>query len=151
MKLISVFLIDGKGFNMAYKNREVMLAKMKEYYQKNKPKFIAAAEKWRKEHPEYTAERARKWRKKNPDKARSAQFKYKYGITLDEYKLLLVGQNNVCAICKKPSYRNLAVDHCHNSERVRGLLCDPCNVSLGLLREDIQVIKNMINYLEDKE
>lgn len=58
----------------------------------------------------------------------------------------------MCKICKdKEKSRtkiNLTVDHCHKTGKIRGLLCHSCNVVLGLLKEDINRIKNIINYLE---
>lgn len=60
--------------------------------------------------------------------------KYKYGITIEQYELLLSAQGYACAICgapPAPTY-GLAVDHCHETGRVRALLCGPCNRMLGI-------------------
>lgn len=55
-----------------------------------------------------------------------------YGITLEDYANMLKNQNGVCAICKKrPTDKNLHVDHDHSNGRVRGLLCYTCNTRLG--------------------
>ncbi len=71
---------------------------------------------------------------------RNKDLNEKFGISLDQYNYLLRLQNNKCKICKKPeSYKNhktnklfmLAVDHCHKSGIVRGLLCRKCNTGLG--------------------
>lgn len=74
-----------------------------------------------------------------------------YGITLEEYNEKLKAQNHKCEICNTDEVdvlkQTLYVDHCHTTEQVRGLLCHPCNVSLGLLKEDIDVLENAINYL----
>lgn len=58
-----------------------------------------------------------------------------YGITLEQYRMLLDEQGGVCAICRKPptgKQHRLAVDHCHTSRRVRALLCMRCNTMLGV-------------------
>lgn len=58
----------------------------------------------------------------------------KLGITEQDYQKMMKAQNNLCAICGgKPDTRweKLAVDHCHSSGRVRGLLCMVCNTMLG--------------------
>lgn len=61
--------------------------------------------------------------------------KRKYGITLAEYDQMLEEQHGVCAICggADPSGRRLAVDHDHETGKVRGLLCTSCNTRLGFL------------------
>ena len=74
-----------------------------------------------------------------------------YGITLIEYNNFLKQQNHKCAICYADETevlnQTLYVDHCHSTGKVRGLLCHPCNASLGLLKENIEVLENAKNYL----
>lgn len=52
-----------------------------------------------------------------------------YGIGLEDYNRMLANQSNVCKICKNPAKgkRPLVVDHCHKTDRIRGLLCYGCN------------------------
>lgn len=59
----------------------------------------------------------------------------KFGLTVVDYNNLLAKQNGVCGICKKPEAANkrLAVDHCHDTGIVRGLLCMQCNTAIGKL------------------
>ena len=82
---------------------------------------------------------------------RSYYLKSTYGITLEEYNIKLKNQNHKCAICFSDEVdvfnQTLYVDHCHTTNKVRGLLCHPCNVSLGLLKENIQVLDNAKTYL----
>jgi hypothetical protein len=89
---------------------------------------------------------------KGVQSSRRAHLKRKYTMTLDEYNILLDKQNGVCDICgeSETCTRNtfLAVDHCHTTNKVRGLLCTNCNRSIGLLKENITTLKNMINYIE---
>lgn len=70
------------------------------------------------------------------------RLKSRFGISLARYNEMLVAQGGVCAICKRPEQarstregahrpRPLSVDHCHRTNRVRGLLCFQCNVYLG--------------------
>jgi len=77
-----------------------------------------------------------------------------YGIDLAKYQEMLLAQNGVCGICKKPEtsvvngkIKPLAVDHCHNSEKIRGLLCARCNQAIGLLNEDVNILSSAIEYL----
>ena len=81
---------------------------------------------------------------------REDNLKYRYGIDQEEYDAILKSQGNRCKICdtKHTGHKPLCVDHCHNSTRVRGLLCKKCNTSLGLLREDPKIMVNAILYLD---
>lgn len=58
-----------------------------------------------------------------------SHLKRKYGLTLDQWSALLISQSGLCAICSEPM-REPHTDHCHQTERVRGLLCNNCNVRL---------------------
>lgn len=61
----------------------------------------------------------------------------KYGLTEAQYNTLLVEQGSVCLLCQKPDPRGrLSVDHCHEHNRVRGLLCRKCNYVLGVIQDD---------------
>lgn len=105
--------------------------------------------------------RANKWRQENPEKAwvldREKHLRRHYGITLQQYEKLLAQQNGTCALCKKPETivnrtgrktSLLAVDHCHKSGKVRGLLCFRCNTAVGVIEK--QNIANKIGeYLGD--
>lgn len=73
-----------------------------------------------------------------------------FGIHADQYDAMLAEQNNSCAICKKPDIcdRALAVDHCHATKKVRGLLCTNCNVAIGKFQDNVQYLKNAVVYLE---
>lgn len=87
---------------------------------------------------------------------RRRKYAEKYGVTPEQVDVMSVGQNHVCAICFKPETKldsssqklqPLAVDHCHTSGSVRGLLCSRCNRCLGLLGDDPQVLASAILYL----
>ncbi len=126
---------------------------------------------YRKVHPE-NREVKRRWRLNNPTKHHNgrtvAQLEAwrlrprlprsqrnrgrnlsKYGLTVESYGSLLTNPDGVCAICKKPnrSGRKLAVDHDHATERVRGLLCGKCNVALGLMCDDAELLLLAVEYL----
>lgn len=103
-------------------------------------------------HKEYQ----KKYRQNNLRKCHNKSLKRHYGITVDDFERMRNEQNGVCKICKKPEtridstskkIRRLAVDHCHNSGKVRGLLCSSCNVALGSFKDDIQLLQKAIDYL----
>jgi hypothetical protein len=77
-----------------------------------------------------------------------------FSLTLEQYDSLLEAQHGLCAICGKPEtavlngvVKRLAVDHCHESKQVRGLLCSRCNTAIGLLCDDIDIAAKLVSYL----
>ena len=72
-----------------------------------------------------------------------------YRMTVDEYDAKLAEQGGVCAVCASPPGRvRLAVDHEHRTNQVRGLLCELCNRSLGLMRDDPVLLRAAADYIE---
>lgn len=71
--------------------------------------------------------------------------RHKYGIDLKTREKLALAQNNKCAICKQE--KPLCVDHCHNTQKIRGLLCDTCNRGIGFLKDNVEILQNAIDYL----
>ena len=87
-------------------------------------------------------------------KRRASEDKYelkrklrKYGITEDEYNVLLEESGGLCMICKKKPLNWLVIDHCHETHVVRGLLCGNCNTGLGLFKDNPELLQNAIKYL----
>jgi len=71
-------------------------------------------------------------------------------ITKEEYKKLYDIQNGYCAICNKhvsSCTKDLALDHCHITGKVRNFLCDQCNTGLGMFKDDTSVLFKAIDYL----
>ena len=81
---------------------------------------------------------------------RDENYKKQYGISLDDYNKMLSEVDNTCEICNEPDSTRLAVDHCHTTGQVRGLLCRKCNTAIGLLRDRIDLLESAIKYLEKK-
>lgn len=98
--------------------------------------------------------RIEEWRKNNPEKFKLAQrrnnLKRNYGITVEQYEEMYKKQNGLCAVCGNEEVQRqvLSVDHDHNTNKVRGLLCHKCNRALGLLQDDVSIIKKMLGYLK---
>lgn len=78
------------------------------------------------------------------------KLKNTYGLSLKNFYSTLEMQNNSCKICKIKfnKSKNICVDHCHNSKRVRGLLCHSCNRGIGLLKEDKTILRRAIQYIK---
>lgn len=95
----------------------------------------------------------RKRRKINYDplENRAKELKKKYGISLVDYNVMFLNQSGVCRICKKQSEDVLAVDHNHQTGKVRGLLCSACNKGLGHFCDSIELLSSAVEYLKSYE
>ena len=92
-------------------------------------------------------------------------YRRKYGVEREDILAMLESQGHKCKTCGKSageeamngqcptnsrySTVGLVVDHCHETGKVRGLLCQDCNITLGNAKDNIETLKNMITYLED--
>jgi hypothetical protein len=79
---------------------------------------------------------------------RNYKLRTRFGLTSEQYDHMVRDQNNLCAICKcEAQFNSLHVDHCHKTNKVRGLLCFHCNTTLGHVKDDMAIVQNMIEYL----
>ena len=79
------------------------------------------------------------------------QLQNKYGITLEQYEVMLENQNGSCHICGTTacqSGKRMAVDHNHVTNKVRGILCFKCNTGLGKFNDDITILEQAVSYLK---
>ena len=89
-------------------------------------------------------------RQRYPNKKRSDTLWEKFSLTVDEYDKMLENQQGKCAICRcdrKIQKRNFAVDHCHATGKIRGILCGNCNAGLGFFKDNPQSLTNALTYL----
>lgn len=118
-------------------NKEVIKAKSKKYRELNKEKLRIKAKK--RCTPEYT---------------KNIVLKTKYGISLDDYNEMFQNQKGCCAVCDRHQSElnhSLHVDHCHNTNKVRALLCSNCNSGIGNLQDSKEMLSKAIKYLERYE
>jgi hypothetical protein len=91
----------------------------------------------------------------NPEfqrKYRDRMLRNKFGITIEDYERMLEEQDGVCAICGcTPGKRLFAVDHCHDTDRIRRLLCSNCNTGLGMFQDDPDLLMAAAAYLLQNE
>jgi len=80
---------------------------------------------------------------------RDWNLKVKYGITPEQFDEMVKAQNGCCKICEKPQDRVLHVDHCHETGKIRGLLCSTCNTGIGQFKEDPEIMKKAIEYINE--
>lgn len=97
--------------------------------------------------------RSEDYRQKRIKKATVNSRKRKYGISEDQFQVLLESQNYCCAICSihldnsKFSLRG-QLDHCHKEGTIRGVLCGQCNTALGLFKDNKNILLEAISYLD---
>jgi hypothetical protein len=90
-------------------------------------------------------------------RAKRAELKCRYGISFAEYERLFNKQGGLCAICGCPGYhtmyachrsQKLAIDHCHETGKVRALLCLRCNTTIGKARDNADLLRKMAEYID---
>lgn len=86
--------------------------------------------------------------------ARQSLLFTKYGMTMADYDRMFAEQNGVCAACGKEQTHSrvhngyLCVDHDHTTGKTRGLLCRKCNIALGHVDDDVEILKKLIEYIQ---
>ena len=81
------------------------------------------------------------------------QIKYKYGITMEEYNTYITNSLGKCPLCSidyfstKSRLSQPCIDHDHETHKVRGVICHACNVALGMVRDNKEILEKMITYL----
>jgi hypothetical protein len=166
-----------KAYSSAYREsrREEAKQTAAEWRAKNPGRNAANAKRWREENAEKAKELQREYRKNNREKVRETQRAWRertgynqsskrkeytadqqlrvYGLTRQDYDTLLEAQEGGCAICRSADpgmkhARRLYVDHCHATNRVRGLLCRACNTMLGCVGDKPELLIAGASYLE---
>ena len=151
------------------KNKEEIKTQRKAYYEKNKEKVKTQRKAYREKNKEKTKSydkvyyeknkekikaKGKAYYKKNKEKKKSSGLKRMYGINLHEYNLILSEQKGECACCgihQNELTMKFAVDHDHDTGLIRGLLCNHCNMAIGILGDNIEGLMKALNYLEKHE
>ena len=123
-------------------NKDKYNAKQRRYYAKSPPP-VDYAEQWARMSPEAKA--------KKSARQKITYLKRQYDLTPQEWDRLYEAQGGVCALCRIPGrlgkHGKLHVDHDHVTGRIRGLLCTPCNVSLGILGDLPEKFERVMRFL----
>lgn len=109
-------------------------------------------QRWRTKFPEKNRDITNKWRANNRELARQyvrrSRMKVVYGISEEDFDQRLEEQHFACAGCLQPFFELPQIDHCHTSGSVRGLLCRPCNWTLGHAKDNPETLIRLATYLE---
>lgn len=98
--------------------------------------------------PSHRGKKGKQCRKCHVDRQRRANLKRNYGLTIDDVSAMIKRQGGLCLGCQKELPRNYVIDHDHKNGRVRGILCRPCNLTLGLIEDDKARLTRLRLYLE---
>lgn len=143
---------DGYG----YECKHCASARIKALRLANPEKFKEAGKKWRETNPNYVSQWKTRNKKRTKTQKRKDYLKSKYNITLDQYESMRKAQNCRCYTCGKhendisnagPTALN--VDHCHDTGQVRKLLCMACNIALGKVNDDVEILQRCIDYIKE--
>lgn len=139
------------------KNKDMLLQNNREYVGLNKEKIRVVkrvSEKaWYYKNREKILAQKKLWAEKNPEKValkKDRKLAKQYGIEIGEFAKMAEAQGYKCAACgtDKPGGKgNWQVDHCHKTDKVRGLLCFRCNITLGLINDDTAILEGLSKYL----
>ena len=122
-------------------------AKAKEWREANRDRLREYMAGWRAANRQKLRDWQATYRAANPKNWRARVLQQKYGLTLDDFRDLLVGQAGRCLVCLRVPPTDLVVDHDHATGRVRGLLCQRCNRMLGQVDERPDILRSAIRYL----
>jgi len=113
------------------------------YYRQSKEKHREKMRKWRELNPE-------RWHAQSRESSRKSGRKRRLEIRFSDewYQERLKAQNGCCAICGELFTETPRIDHDHISGETRGLLCNPCNLGIGILNDDPELLRKAALYLE---
>lgn len=134
------------------KNKEKVKKIQGDNYQKNKKERIIKQRIWAKNNKEKITIAKKNRLQKDPEYNRKISIR-SHGITIEYFDMMFKEQKQSCWICSK-EFKNKSdakIDHNHETNIVRGLLCNNCNTSIGLVQENIDVLKKMIKYLKQNK
>ena len=130
-----------------FKNKSKISAKRS--YRKNIEVNRKRMRDWHHENKEKKNSYFKKWYSSNSERIRNNKLIRTYGITSDKYNQMLESQFGCCAICGVKPQKNLCVDHCHTTGKVRSLLCVNCNTGIGQFMENPEILTKAAEYVKN--
>ncbi len=114
---------------------------------KNPAKYREYSKRWEESNHLKARESVVLWIGRNKQWHAFTRQLWKHGLTLDQYHAIAERQDFCCAICGEELAESPDIDHCHNSKRVRGLLCMNCNLGLGHFKDNSAHLVSATRYL----
>lgn len=140
---------------MPFDRKAYMREYNKKYREKNRDKLVAHSKAYFESHREENTARCKKRYRDNKaeyaESGRKRHLKKKYDITDADFSAMLSKQDGKCAVCRTDTpggrFGKWNIDHCHDSGKVRGLLCWACNTGLGKFKDNEDFLASAIQYL----
>jgi hypothetical protein len=108
---------------------------------------------WYENNKERKKEQTKQWRRNNQDKVKDSRLKKRYNISLEDYNQRWENQNNRCAVCggglskKAKGMMKADTDHCHEYNIVRGIIHSRCNLLVGAIENNPNIVKSAQKYI----
>ncbi len=131
----------------AEKKKAAMQQRIAANPEKERARRKAAKEKILAANPNHFRDYQVRWREKHPEYWRVRHYKEKYGLTMEDFQAMVVAQKGQCGICEKLLPQSPQLDHCHETGKVRGLLCMMCNRGLGSFKDNEASLIRAAEYL----
>lgn len=130
-------------------NREHVRARARRRHAANPEKGRARARAYYRANKDMVKKYTRKYALANPDKVRAYNLKHLFGLSVVAFQDLVRQQGGTCAGClaQLPPHMRACVDHDHQTGRVRGLLCQGCNIALGRVHDVPETLERLAAYL----
>ena len=135
-----------RSMGLSAEERARRCAARKRYYWKHREVEISRKNAWAAANPDKVKVHTKRAYQKRREKSRIYCIQKRYGITIEAFDQMLLNQDGRCAICHADDC-TLCVDHCHESNRVRGLLCSACNTAIGKFNDKPSNLSRAIAYL----
>ena len=131
-------------------HKEELRLKRIEYYKTHKDKTLDRCKKYYYEHWEEIKLKRYQRYHNNPKEA----IAYRYKITLEQLDTLIKESMGRCAVCDKElkglGLKGMCIDHSHENGKIRGILCNMCNMGLGKFNDNIKLLESAIKYLKER-
>jgi hypothetical protein len=126
-------------------HKEEIAIRNKAYHETHKKELAVKHRAYHETHKE----ESRVYHKVHREKRNSQRLENKYGITLEDKRIMWKTQDGKCLICKKKltKSKDCHIDHCHATGKIRGLLCHKCNSLLGCANDDLAILQSAVDYI----
>ena len=147
-----------ENFRIVRKEDWCISSYCKKCLNKKKENKLKGTEKQKEKWKRHSKKRKQWLKPANKEKMRLRHLEKKYGMSEQDYKNMLLQQGGVCKLCGGLETRvdkitgvviQLAIDHCHETNKVRGLLCGKCNRALGGFQDRVDLLQKAIEYLKE--
>lgn len=145
---------NGRGLcSSCYKKewRKLNPDKAKQHNKTWREKTLNRARIYYKENRETLLKNSKKWREANKHKIKNKYLKYQYGITTEQYDQILDDQNCCCKLCGSSPIKYPVVEHCHKTGRIRGIVCQKCNMAIAAVENNQHLLNKILEYIETDE